>query len=126
MRTSLKLASTLCLIAQLVYADRACIIEKTTDAAQIRIDLIQQAKHSIDAQYYIVGNDTFTLAGLALLCDAARRGCIVRLIIDGRSNKLSPAVHAALKRNGVAVKLYHRFTFANLSRSLRRMHDKGV
>src|SRR2546427_13089097 len=107
---NLKLALVLCLIAQASYADKVRIIETTADAAQVRVDLIQQAKRSIDAQYFIVGKDTFTLAGLALLCDAARRGCAVRLIIDGGSNKLSANVHAALKRNGVAVKLYPPFT----------------
>src|SRR5438067_7701431 len=98
MRIALIFIFGLCLLAPLAYADKVRIIEATADAAQVRIDLIQQAKRSIDAQYYIVGNDYFTLAGLALLCDAARRGCEVRLIIDGRSNQLSAAVHAELKR----------------------------
>lgn len=107
-------------------ADKVRIIEKTDEAAQIRIDLIQQAKKSIDAQYYVVGNDYFTLAGLALLRDAARRGCEVRLIIDGRSNMLSPTVHAELKREHVAVKLYHSVTLGTLHLVLHRMHDKGL
>jgi cardiolipin synthase C len=126
MRISLIFILGLCLLVPLAYADKVRIIETTADAAQVRVDLIQQAKRSIDAQYYIVGNDYFTLAGLALLCDAARRGCEVRLIIDGRSNKLSRGVHAELKRNGVAVKLYHPFTLAKLGVFLRRMHDKGL
>jgi putative cardiolipin synthase len=126
MKISLIFIFGLCLLAPLAYADKVRIIETTADAAQVRIDLIQQAKRSIDAQYYIVGNDYFTLAGLALLSDAARRGCEVRLIIDGRSNKLSAAVHAELKRDGVAVKLYHPFTLAKLGVFLRRMHDKGL
>src|SRR5438105_11202360 len=126
MRTCFKLVVLVCLIEQAAHADKVRIIETTADAAQVRIDLIQQAKRSIDAQYYIVGNDYFTLAGLALLCDAARRDCEVRLIIDGRSNKLSAAVHAELQRSGVAVKLYHPFTLAKLGTFLRRMHDKGL
>ena len=71
-------------------ADKVRIVEDPREASQIRVDLIQQAKRSIDAQYYIVGDDYFTYAGLALLRDAARRGCRVRVIIDGRSNKISP------------------------------------
>jgi cardiolipin synthase C len=126
MRISLIFILGLSLLIPVAYADKVRIIETTTDAAQVRVDLIQQANRSIDAQYYIVGNDYFTLAGLALLCDAARRGCEVRLIIDGRSNKLSKAVHAELKRNGVGVKLYHPFTLAKLGAFLRRMHDKGL
>jgi len=126
MRISLIFILGVYLLVPSAYADKVRIIETTADAAQVRIDLIQQAKRSIDAQYYIVGNDYFTLAGLALLCDAARRGCEVRLIIDGRSNKLSAAVHAELKRDGVAVKLYHPFTLTKLGVFLRRMHDKGL
>jgi cardiolipin synthase C len=126
MRISLIFILGLCLLVRLAYADKVRIIETTADAAQVRVDLIQQANRSIDAQYYIVGNDYFTLAGLALLCDAARRGCEVRLLIDGRSNKLSAAVHAELKRSGVAVKLYHLFTLVKLGAFLRRMHDKGL
>src|SRR5438105_8136324 len=125
-RLVFKFASILLLLVQTAYADKVRILENTDEAAQIRIDLIQQAKHSIDAQYYVVGNDYFTLAGLALLRDAARRDCEVRLIIDGRSNKLSAAVHAELQRSGVAVKLYHPFTLAKLGTFLRRMHDKGL
>src|SRR5690242_7505942 len=89
------------------FADKALILENPDDAVQARVDLIRHAQRSIDAQYYVVGNDYFTLAGLALLRDAARRGCEVRLIIDGRSNMLSKDVHAELPRERVLVKLYH-------------------
>ena len=125
-RLDFRLALILCLLAQVTYADKVRIIENPDDAAQLRIDLIQQARHSIDAQYYIVGNDYFTLAGLALLRDAARRGCEVRLIIDGRSNMLPKAVHAELKRKHILVKLYHPVTLGTLRLVLHRMHDKGL
>ena len=88
------LTVALCLTAFAARADKVRILESPAEASQARIDLIQQAKHSIDAQYYIVGNDYFTLAGLALLRDAARRGCRVRLIIDAQSNKIPPAVQS--------------------------------
>jgi cardiolipin synthase C len=107
-------------------ADKVRIIEDPRDASQIRVDLIQQAKRSIDAQYYIVGDDYFTYAGLVLLRDAARRGCKVRAIIDGRSNKIAPAVHAHLKQENIAIKLYHPMTLRKMSWMMRRMHDKGL
>src|ERR1700676_2716154 len=78
-------------VTPIAVADKVRILENPDEAVQARIDLIQQARSKIDAQYYVVGNDYFTLAGLALLRDAARRGCEVRLIIDGRSNMLNPA-----------------------------------
>ena len=58
--------------------------------------------------------------------DAARRGCRVRVIIDGRSNKISPAVHAHLKQEKIAIKIYHPITLRKLSWVARRMHDKGL
>lgn len=114
------------LIAQVSFADRVRIVEDTGEAAQLRIDLIQQARKSIDAQYYVVGNDYFTLAGLALLRDAARRGCVVRVIVDGRSNMLPKTVHAELAREHVLVRLYHPVTLGTLHLLLHRMHDKGL
>lgn len=114
------------LITQIAFADKVRILENPDEAVQARVDLIQQARSKIDAQYYVVGNDYFTLAGLALLRDAARRGCEVRLIMDGRSNMLSKAVHAELKREHVLVKLYHPVTLGTLFLVLHRMHDKGL
>ncbi len=114
------------LMAQVALADKIRILEDPNESAQARVDLIQQAKHSVDAQYYIVGDDYFTLAGLALLRDAARRGCEVRLIIDGRSNKLSSGVHAHLNREHVFIKLYHPVRLDKLFLVSHRMHDKGL
>ena len=114
------------LVVQTVWADKALILENPDDAVQARVDLIRHAQRSIDAQYYVVGNDYFTLAGLALLRDAARRGCQVRLIIDGRSNMLNKDVHAELQRERVLVKLYHPVTLQTLHLLLHRMHDKGL
>jgi cardiolipin synthase C len=116
----------LTLIAQTVRADKALILENPDDAVQARVDLIQHAHSSIDAQYYVVGNDYFTLAGLALLRDAARRGCQVRVIMDGRSNMLSKDVHAELQREHILVKLYHPVTLQTLNLLFHRMHDKGL
>ncbi len=124
-RRNLAFAITLCLFGQ-ARADKVRIIEDPREASQLRIDLIQQAKRSIDAQYYIVGDDYFTFAGLALLRDAARRGVQVRLIIDGRSNKIPPAVHSHLHREKVFIKIYHPFTLAKIGWIVRRMHDKGL
>jgi putative cardiolipin synthase len=125
MKQTLALALSLCLVGR-AFADRIRIIEDPREASQIRVDLIQQAKRSINAQYYIVGDDYFTFAGLALLRDAARRGCRVRLIIDGRSNKIPPPVHAHLKQEKVEIKIYHPITLRKLSWAVRRMHDKGM
>lgn len=114
------------LVASTAFADKALILEKSDDAVQARVDLIQRAQHRIDAQYYVVGNDYFTLAGLALLRDAARRGCQVRVIIDGRSNMLNKDVHAELQREHILIKLYHPVTVGTLNLLLHRMHDKGL
>ena len=125
MKRVLALALGVCLLES-SRADKVRIVEDPREASQIRVDLIQQAKRSIDAQYYIVGDDYFTYAGLALLRDAARRGCRVRVIIDGRSNKISPNVHAHLRQEKIFVKIYHPMTLRKFSWLVRRMHDKGL
>lgn len=120
------LSIAFCFASMVSRADKVRILENPVDASQARVDLIQQAKHSIDAQYYIVGDDYYTLAGLALLRDAARRGCKVRLLIDAQSNKVPPAVQAHLRQEGVIVKIYHPFRVDKLLWVFRRMHDKGL
>jgi putative cardiolipin synthase len=120
------LALIVCLLASRASADKVRILEDPREASQARVDIIQQAKRSVDAQYYIVGKDYYTLAGLTLLRDAARRGCRVRLIIDAFSDKVPKSVHAHLQREQVEVRRYHPFNLAKPGEFLRRMHDKGV
>lgn len=101
------------------------ILSDPKDAAQARVDLIQQAKQEINALYFIAGNDRLTLRGLSLLRDAKRRGVPqVRVIIDANFNAIPKEVLAHLKNEGVIIKIFHPFTWKKPFRILDRMHDK--
>ena len=67
-------------------ADLVRILHADSEAAQARVDLVQQAKQEINVSYYIVGDDQIPLTLLSLLRDAVRRGVTVRLLIDGHTN----------------------------------------
>ena len=70
-------------VATTARADVYRLLDDDQQAAQARVDLFQQAKNEIDALYFLARNDRVTLAALALLRDAHRRGVNnVRLIVD--------------------------------------------
>lgn len=108
------------------FADKMLILDNPVEAAQVRVDLMQQAKKTIKAQYFIVGSDPLTYAGLALAREAAWRGCDVRIIVDAGFNSIPPSVSGYLMTQGVQIKLYHPFRLSRLSWVTRRMHDKGL
>jgi len=51
-------------------------------AFEARIALAQAARHTVDAQYYVVADDTSGRQFLRALRDAAQRGVRVRLLVD--------------------------------------------
>lgn len=107
-------------------ADKMRILDNPVEAAQVMVDLMQQARKSIKAQYFIVGSDPLTYAGLALAKEAAWRGCDVRIIMDAGFNTVPPSVTGYLMTQGVQIKLYHPFRLSRLDWVTRRMHDKGL
>lgn len=109
-----------------VFADKMLILDDPIKAAQVRVDLMQQARRSIKAQYFIVGSDPLTYSGLALAREAAGRGCDVRIIIDAGFNGVPPSVSGYLMTQGVQIKVYHPFSLAHLSWYTRHMHEKGL
>ena len=104
------------------------ILHDDADAAQARIDVLQQARKEINVSYYIVGDDHIPLVFLSLLRDAVRRGVAVRLLVDGHSNnnQIPRALAAHLIREGVQIKEFHPDTPFRLAWIKTRMHDKLV
>ena len=105
-------------------ADVFRILDSDQEAAQVRIDLVRQARLSLDAEYFIVEDDQVSMVGLALLRDAARRGVVVRLIVDGSFNRMSKAIQAYLVDQGVEIREYHPFRLTKPRWWTRRLHDK--
>ncbi|MFQ6021393.1 MAG: phosphatidylserine/phosphatidylglycerophosphate/cardiolipin synthase family protein [Acidiferrobacterales bacterium] len=107
-------------------ADTFRIIDADQEAAQVRVDMIQQAREEILIELYRASEDRMVLSYLALLRDAARRGVKVRFLIDGYFNEISKPVLAHLIQEGVAIKEYHPLRITKLGWFNRRLHDKLI
>jgi len=108
-------------------ADVFRVLDDPAEAAQARVDLIQQAEREIDAVYFLARNDRITLSILRLLRDARRRGVgNVRLIVDANFQHIPKRVLAHLSDEGVRVRVYHPLTLRHPSWLFRRMHEKLI
>ncbi len=108
-------------------ADVLRILDDPREAAQARVDIIQQARVEIDAVYFLARNDRITLTALALLRDARRRGVgCVRLIVDANFQHIPRPVLGHLRDEGVEVRVYHPISLRHPSWLFRRMHEKFV
>ena len=115
----------LLLAAAAARADRVRIIEDPAEAAQVRADLIQQATREVSVLYFLVRNDRVTLASLALLREASRRGVpSVRLLADANFTRIPKPLLAHLATEGVQVRVYHPVDLMHPSWLFRRMHEK--
>lgn len=115
------------LLALPLHADVFRVLDDPRDAAQARIDIIQQATKEIDALYFLARNDRITMAALAMMRDARRRGVgNVRMIVDANFQHIPKAVLAHLSDEGVRVRVYHPLTLRHPSWLFRRMHEKVV
>jgi putative cardiolipin synthase len=123
-RTAALLAAALLGAAGNVRADAVHVLEEAGEAAGARVEMIRRAERSIDAMYFIVGDDSVSLAVLTLLRDAERRGVTVRLVVDGHYNAIPDRVQAHLLREGVEIREYHPFRPWRPSWWTRRLHDK--
>ena len=105
-------------------ADIFRIIDDDRDAAQIRVDLIRQAREEILVELFRASDDQMALSYMALLRDAARRGVKVRFLIDGMFNQLSQSIQAYLIQEGVEIRAYHPLRVNKPRWMTRRLHDK--
>lgn len=114
-------------LAATAHADVFRVLDDDRDAAQARVDIIQQAQKEIAAVYFLAHNDRITITALALLRDAKRRGVgNVRLIVDANFQHIPRAVLAHLRDEGVEVRVYHAMTFRHPTWLFHRMHEKVV
>ncbi|HEX6851792.1 MAG TPA: phospholipase D family protein [Candidatus Polarisedimenticolaceae bacterium] len=111
-------------LARPASADRFRLLDDPQEAARVRVRMIHEARASIDAMYFIVGDDSVSLAVLTLLRDAARRGVAVRLVVDGHFNRIPKEVQAQLIDEGVQIREYHPFRLYKPRWWSRRLHDK--
>ncbi len=97
------------------------LIDDNAEAWYIRWFLLENARESIDATYFIVDDDVFGKSFLGLLAKRAREGVKVRLMVDRRGSKhLTKLFHTAWLRGlaslpGVEVRVFNPFHQALLS-----------
>ena len=101
-----------------------------------RLQLIQAAESSIDAQYFLMKPDTSGHLFAAALADAARRGVRVRFLLDDLSTPVKDASLYVLDQNpNIEVRLFNPigrgvFYWGNFlvdfKRTNRRMHNKTL
>ena len=121
------LAAFVLAVASTVHADVFRVLDHDRDAAQARVDIIQQSQREVHALYFLARNDRITLGALALLREARHRGVgSVKLIVDANFSHIPKAVLAHLRDEGVEVRVYHPITLRHPSWIFRRMHEKFV
>ncbi|HUY93240.1 MAG TPA: phospholipase D family protein [Pirellulales bacterium] len=113
-------------LARSAPADAFRLLASDHEAAQARVDLIDQATVSIETSYYWIGNDRIGAMFLSRLEAAARRGVRVRLVVDAEHNDVPLEVEALLIRSGVEIREYHPVGLRHPLWINYRMHDKTL
>lgn len=89
---------------------------------------LHQAKHHIHFEYYIIEDDKIGKEIIDVLCDKAKSGVLVRIIVDALgSNHLSSETIRRMKKAGVEFKEYNPVIFIPLANKVNyRDHRKIV
>ena len=125
------IAAFILLFSSIASADRVRLLAEDQDALQARVDLVQQAKHEILAEYFSVWNDDQSVGAFALLLDAARRGIKVKIVMDALSNTVPKSFFTTLLEHAkdaqgnvnIEIKLYNPPSL-NLLKITHRDHSK--
>ena len=100
-----------------------------------RLALIDQAKHSLDIQYYIYRDDMTSAILTWHLYQAAKHGVRIRLLLDDMQSRNEDALMALASLPNVKIRLFnplshriirHLSFLTNFSLSNRRMHNKAL
>lgn len=110
--------------------DRVSLIESGEDAIFVRLNMLENAKHSIDISYYTLTEGRSVDLVLASLLEAADRNVQVRIILDGVFYNLSgewKAVRYAFSQHpNIEFKLYEPFKILKPRVWNDRLHDKLI
>jgi len=111
------------------------VVNDGIDALAIRLLLADRAERTIDAQYYLIKDDTVGNLFIGSLLDAADRGVRVRLLVDDMFTKGLDAGMAAIDSHpNFEIRIFNPFArrsaravdgVTSFSRINRRMHNKS-
>ncbi len=133
MSNFLKITFLLFFISTTVFADKVIILGNPEEALDARVELIMNAKKTIDMQYFVIEHDYISITGLSLISEAAKRGVKVRLIVDSLFNLMTREMMSAFLNNldprakqNIEIKEYNQFNIFRPFCFTRRMHDKSL
>ena len=110
--------------------DRVALVESAEDAILVRLNLIANAKESLDISYYTLIQGDTTQVMLASILDAADRGVEVRILLDGIFNNLrgnlKDAIYGFELHPNISLKLYEQFNILSPWTWNNRLHDKLI
>ena len=113
-----------------ISVDRALIVEEKEFSAICKVQLIDSAKETLDISYYKIQRDKAGDFFFAKIIEAANRGVKVKIILDGKINKIPNDINGLnnllVNHPNIEIKYYEPFnllkpwTFNNI------MHDKYI
>ncbi len=105
------------------------------NALKARLQLIESAEKSIDLQYFLIKDDSSSVAIIAALLQAADRGVRVRLLVDDVFTSFPDSYFFLMnKHSNIEVRLFNPISRrgiqalnfgGNFSQANRRMHNKS-
>ena len=112
-------------------AERGKIIIDNREALRTRWVMIENSNCEILIEYFTVASDRISIAGLALLIEAAYRGVKVKILLDGLSHQIKDALAAATvynprARQNIEIRLFNRINLLSPGTWLARLHDKAI
>ncbi|NVK41772.1 MAG: cardiolipin synthase B [Oceanospirillaceae bacterium] len=103
-------------------------VELIVDGEQffpVMLKAIRDARHSVLMEFYLVSSGHIMERFIVEMIAAARRGVMVRLIIDGfGGRKLSDRDRRRLEAEGILILVYNPVTLNKLTRNFARDHRK--
>jgi phosphatidylserine/phosphatidylglycerophosphate/cardiolipin synthase-like enzyme len=111
--------------------ERGKIIIDNREALRARWVMIENANCKILIEYYTVASDRISIAGLALLVEAANRGVKVKILLDGITHQIKDSLAAATvynprARQNIEIRLFNPLSIFSPGTWLARLHDKAI
>lgn len=108
----------------LAQADEFVLLNRNDVSYHARVELVRQAEHELRLACYAVDSGEVPRAILDLLCERAREGVNVRIIVDGLKSRLAGDLQAKLAAAGVEVRAFHPLFKGRPVWLNRRLHCK--
>jgi putative cardiolipin synthase len=106
--------------------NKVALLDDPRISLQMRIEMIRNAKKTLDMATYIYGNDESSSQVIRELILAADRGVNVRLIIDDFKNQIPSSLLAFMIAKGIRIKEFNTLAFKKKLDNIRRLHVKII